>query len=101
MALPPSITAFPASLDACEEREEEEWRPVPIKVTGLRTKVGAVGVRPAQRSPARGGVAGGGGREAVSQPTTTVCTAAPPEPHSAQRPGRGRATAGDHRPHLE
>lgn len=31
----PSITMFPASLDACEEREDEEWRPVPIKFMGL------------------------------------------------------------------
>lgn len=55
MAPPPSSTAFPASLDACEDREEEEWRPVPIKVAGLWTKAGAVGVRPLQGSPARGG----------------------------------------------
>lgn len=34
----PSITTFPASLDACEEREDEEWRPVPIKFMGLRTR---------------------------------------------------------------
>lgn len=31
----PSITMFPASLDACEEREDDEWRPVPIKFMGL------------------------------------------------------------------
>lgn len=31
----PSITTFPASLDACEESEEEEWRPVPIRFMGL------------------------------------------------------------------
>lgn len=31
----PSITTFPASLDACEDREDEEWRPAPIKFMGL------------------------------------------------------------------
>ena len=40
MELSPSITTFPASLDACEEREDDEWRPVPIKFMGLRTRVG-------------------------------------------------------------
>lgn len=40
MALSPSVTTFPASLDACEEREEDEWRPVPIRFMGLRTRVG-------------------------------------------------------------
>lgn len=40
MELSPSITTFPASLDACEEREDDEWRPVPIKFMGLQTRVG-------------------------------------------------------------
>ena len=40
MELSPSITTFPASLDACEEREDDEWRPVPIKFMGLRTRAG-------------------------------------------------------------
>lgn len=35
MELSPIITMFPASLDACEEREDDEWRPVPIKFMGL------------------------------------------------------------------
>lgn len=40
MELSPRTTTFPASLDACEEREDDEWRPVPIKFMGLRTRVG-------------------------------------------------------------
>ena len=40
MELSPSITTFPASLDGCEEREDDEWRPVPIKFMGLRTRAG-------------------------------------------------------------
>lgn len=35
MELSPNITTFPASLDVCEEREDDEWRPVPIKFMGL------------------------------------------------------------------
>lgn len=51
MELSPSITTFPASLDACEDREDDEWRPVPIKFTGLGESGRQAGVRAGAQVP--------------------------------------------------
>lgn len=51
MELSPSSTTLPASLDACEDREDDEWRPVPIRFTGLGQSGRQAGVRAAAGVP--------------------------------------------------
>lgn len=86
--LSPSSTTFPASLDACEDREDDEWRPVPIRFTGLGQSGRQAGVRAAAGLPPLTLVSIGGLGTSRTPP-------------AAQGPGPGGPTAGWRSLYLE